>query len=104
MTEYITKEQAENILAKLNGMRDAQRDPNGAVVYTPEGVRKAINLAFEQRLEARSWGVFEKIDGEWSLQFPLFGSQHMAKESLKDYADDVLMEVRPLYALKGDSK
>jgi hypothetical protein len=49
-------------------------------------------------------GVFAKIDGEWSLQFPLFGSQHMAKESLKDYADDVLLEVRPLYALKGDSK
>jgi hypothetical protein len=87
MTEYITKEQAENILAKLNGMRDAQRDPNGDVVYTPEGVRKAINLAFEQGLEVV--GYKNRFSGAIVTNIPSW-----AVES----------ESTPLYALKGDSK
>jgi hypothetical protein len=102
MTEFITKEEAEALIevAYKAAFEDVYSPGAGAIA-----LQNAINLSIAQKFEARAWGgVFAKIDGEWSLQFPLFGSQHMAKESLKDYADDVLLEVRPLYALKGDSK
>jgi hypothetical protein len=99
MTEFITKEEAEKI-AKEAKMYCDEESQYQFEKYLSDNFHKAINLAFEQRLEVVGWEVkYEKDQLTWRYASSFAVIQGKINEGL--WPD---IQYRPLYALKGDSK
>jgi hypothetical protein len=99
MTEYITKEQAEKI-AKEAKMYCDEESQYQFEKYLSDNFHKAINLAFEHRLEvarlvAESPDSFVACDDIYILPHDFTKKAHFEKNGF---------EFKPLYTLKGDSK
>jgi hypothetical protein len=96
MTEYITKEQAEKIANQYKGF-DADGLKHIYAIALDDfyaALNRAINLAFEQRLEVVQWRVSDRLTG---VELIVTNQKDVADSYELAHPDNV---VTPLYALK----
>jgi uncharacterized tellurite resistance protein B-like protein len=110
MTEYITKEQVVQIAEELDFVVEngdvLSGDTFDAYSITDD-LHRAINLAFEQRLEVVGYAVHS--DGNWDTEtthIKVFDNKRSANLRAQDLIACCQLDVKqfPVYALKGDSK
>jgi hypothetical protein len=92
MTEFITKEEAGNLLSQV--LRCAA--DNEWFPVTTKHVADIINLAIAQRLGVSGYLIKSKCGS--------FRTITESKAAAERYSADDNWTVKPLYALKGDSK
>jgi hypothetical protein len=94
MTEYITKEQAEKI-ARSQDVVDLHYNLASHAELS-EVIYRAINLAFEQRLEVVGYAYTDTLKASIPIVKDGQGILFVKGSEFQDST--------PLYALKGDSK
>jgi hypothetical protein len=92
MTEYITKEQAQDIATIVTNGEGI----DGEINLTLAEFRRAINLAFKQRLEVVGYAYTDTLKASIPIVKDGQGILFVKGSEFQDST--------PLYALKGDSK